>query len=301
MKNKKNLIIVSIILLVLLGVFLTNIIRTNSKKIGETNKNYKILTSFYPLYIMTLNITDGAKNVETSNMAEKLNGCIHDYTLNTNDLKKFEKADVFIQNGGGLENFSQKVIDSYKDIKIVSGADNISDFIIDDEGESNSHIWLSINNYISEIKTITNSLKTLNEENADIYEKNSQEYIEKLDSINSKYKSLTKLSGKKAICLNESLEYLIRDCKIEETLIETDHEQSALSAEKIKEIITKMKNENIKMIFIDKDDDSKTAQTLANETGASIYRLDSEMNGEVKKEAYLEAMNYNFDILSKIE
>ena len=33
-------------------------------------------------------------------MAEVNGGCLHDYTLSTNDVKKFENADVFIENGG---------------------------------------------------------------------------------------------------------------------------------------------------------------------------------------------------------
>ena len=62
-----------------------------------------------------------------------------------------------------------------------------------------------------------------------------------------------------------------------------------------------MKEENIKMIFIDKDDDTKTAESLANETGAKIYKLDSAMHGNAEKNAYIEAMKFNYNTLLNVD
>ena len=45
--------------------------------------------------------------------------------------------------------------------------------------------------------------------NAEIYDKNAKQYIEKLEQLRERYLSeLEGLKGKKAICLNESFEYL---------------------------------------------------------------------------------------------
>ncbi len=324
MKKNKNLII-AIISIVVIAILLGVIIFANINKKNNIGKvqsgDYKILTSFYPLYIMTLNITQNANNVEVSNMAEKSTGCIHDYTLSTSDLKKFENTNVFIQNGAGLESFSQKIIDAYPNVKIVSAADAITNFIKDDDGDSNGHVWLGIDNYKLEVSKISEELQKLNPENATIYSENTKQYLQKITEIESKYDEIKNkfnyattdnanylnmtyqanyTISNKCICLNESLEYLLKDVNIVTTMIETDHEQSALSAEEIKNIITKMKNENIKMIFIDKNDDSKTADTIAKETGAIVYRLDSEMTGNKDLNAYTNAMNSNYEVLNSI-
>lgn len=66
-------------------------------------------------------------------------------------------------------------------------------------------------------------------------------------------------------------------------------------------IISKMKDENIKTIFIDKNDDTKKAETLVKETGATIYRLDSGMTGNENKQSYIDTMNYNYNILTSIK
>ena len=295
--KKKYIIIIAIIVVAIIGIIIGNLNKIKNK----SNNTYKVLTSFYPLYIMTLNITDGAQNVEIENMADKINGCIHDYTLSTADLKKFENTNIFIQNGAGLESFSQKVIDAYPNVKIINCADSISNFIEDEDGDKNGHVWLGLDNYESEVKEIANKLSEDNSENASIYQANSNKYIQKIDEVKTKFNSISNLNGKNAVCLNESLEYLLNDLKINTTMIETDHEQNSLSAETVKNIISDMKKANSKMIFIDKNDDSKVSNTIAKETGATVYVLDSEMTGEKNLNAYINSMNYNYEVLSKIQ
>lgn len=296
MKTKK---IVATLIIVIAIISL--IIYSNFNKREKQDKDkIKILTSFYPIYIMTLNITKGANNVEVSNMAEKLTGCIHDYTLTTTDLRKFEDADIFIQNGAGLESFTDKITSSYGNVKIISAAENVTNFIYSDDGESNSHNWLSIDNYKNEVQEIANELSKIDSKNADTYLENCNSYLQKLDELQEKFKQLN-LQNQKAICLNESLEYLLRENNIDETLVETDHEQASISAKMVKDIISKMNEENIDAIFIDKNDSDKLALVLQNETDAKIYVLDSGMNGKEDLNSYIETMTKNYEILKELE
>ena len=39
-----------------------------------------IVTSFYPVWILTLNLTEGIEGVSVVNLAEPATGCLHDYT-----------------------------------------------------------------------------------------------------------------------------------------------------------------------------------------------------------------------------
>lgn len=297
MKSKKA---ISILILIVMVVILLVYGAINSNKTKQSDGKIRILTSFYPIYIMTLNITNGVDNVEVSNMADKLNGCIHDYTLTTTDLKKFETANIFIENGAGLESFTDKIVNSYKDLKVIYAAQNVTNFIYSDDNESNSHIWLSIENYKNEVQTIASKLSEIDEANSGLYNANANQYIEKLNELQSKFKQLD-LSNKKAICLDESLEYLLKENNIDETLIETDHDQASISAELIKETISKMNSEEIKAIFIDKNDSDKLAKALQNETSAKIYVLNSGMNGEKNLNSYIDLMNQNYEILRDLQ
>lgn len=295
--NKKNIGIIAIIIVLIFIVIIGNINKTNKK---EDNK-LKIVTSFYPMYIMTLNITNGVQNVEVQNMAEFHKGCIHDYTLMTSDLKKFEEADIFIQNGQGIEKFVDKILNSYPDVKVIESAKNVTD-IIEDEDEINAHFWTSIDNYILQVKEISNSLKEMDKANSNIYEENANKYIGKLKEIKLDYQEkLAELKGKKVVSLNEAFSYLFKSLEIDETLIETDHENNSLSAEIVKEIINKIKSENIECIVIGEDDDNQNALTIQNETNAKIYRLKDGMSGDNSLDSYINIMNENLDILLEMK
>ena len=62
-----------------------------------------------------------------------------------------------------------------------------------------------------------------------------------------------------------------------------------------------MREENIKVIFIDKNDNTSTAEVLANETGSKIYILDSGMSGDSNKDDYLNIMKNNIEIIKNIQ
>ena len=295
---KKHIKYIAMILIIV--VIVITLVMANNTQAKEEDGKFKMVTSFYPIYVMTANITEGAQNIELLNMAEVNGGCVHDYTLTTADMKKVETADAFIQNGLGLEGFITKVTESNKEMKLIDSSENIENLIKEDD-ETNPHIWTSISNYIDQVKNITEELKQANPENAEIYEKNSKEYIEKLEQLNLKYNTeLQNLKGKSAVILNESFEYLARDLGLNSIVVHISQEESTMSAEMLKNIIDEMKQKGTKIIIVDVNDDLKNAQTIANETGAEIYKLNSGVSGDLKREAYVEIMNSNLEELKQI-
>ena len=274
--GKKWIKIISVILLLCIAVF----VLSGCGKKEEENTNFKIVTSFYPMYIMLLNITTGAQNIELSNMTDVNIGCLHDYTLRTEDLKKIDEADVFIMNGLGLEDFIQKVLETNQELQVIDSSEEITE------------------NYITQVRTIANKLGSLNPENKELYANNAEEYIASINSIKKEYATKVEtLRGKKAVCLNESFFYLGKELGMDFITIETNHEESTLSAEMLSSIIEQMKAENITYIILDKDDDMKNAQTLQRETGATIYALDSGLTGSLNKNSYLNSLQGNYRIL----
>ena len=297
MKKRNIIIIIAIILVIILLIVIGNLNRNETEK----DDKVRIVTSFYPMYIMTLNITEGVENVEVENMADNQVGCIHDYTLTTSDLKKFENADIFVENGYGIENFSNNIKESYPNVKIIESASKITD-TIEEREEINAHFWTSIDNYILQVREIADRLKELDNANEAKYEENASEYITKLENLKTKYKNeLQNLNGKKVVSLNEAFSYLFKFVGIEEELISTDHEQSALSAEQVKNVIDIMNNENIKTIIIAENDDEQNATAIANETGAKIYRLKDGMSGDGSINSYIDIMEDNLETLTSIE
>ena len=205
MNKKTNKIIICIAIIAIIAlIIIGNIIKNN--KNNEEKKDLKIVTSFYPIYIMALNIADGCSSVDVSNMADQITGCIHDYTLTTADLKKIEKANVFIQSGLGLESFSEKIINAYPKVTIVDISENIDKVnLIKHDDEENAHIWLSIDNYIEQLENMQEKLSKADNKNEELYKQNANNYIAKLLEIKNEYGKLN-LENTKAICLDEALE-----------------------------------------------------------------------------------------------
>lgn len=316
MNKKIYILLVAIITIVFVVILLAP---KENKKQGE-NEKVKIVTSFYPIYVMAQNITDGAQGIELTNLTQNNVGCLHDYTLLTSDMKKVEKADIFIENGLDLENFMEKIIGTYPNLKIIDSSKNITNKIEDSEEGTNPHIWTSIENYMIQIDTITNDLSEYNPENANIYQENCNKYKEKLNDLKLKYdQELNDLKGKKVVCLDEALTYLIKEIGMECIQITTNHEESTLSADTIKNVINEIKNQNIKAIIVG-EEAIDNAKTLEKETDAKIYKLDSCMskndnldknsdtdednksseNISYEKDSYISSMQNNLEVLKQI-
>ena len=275
------------ILAIITTLLMPIILLTGCRNVEEKDESFKIVTSFYPVYIATLNITDGANNVKVENMTSNQVGCLHEYTLKTDDMLKIENADVFVQNGKGLESFMDKLLLTYSNLDVINSSENIE--------SENPHVWVNPEFYIKQVKNIKNKLSELNPENKELYEKNANEYINK---INKELESLKIKSNISAITFNETLENISNN--IDLTVIETGHEETSLSAGTLSSIIEKMKQENIKAIFVDKNEEYRNADVLKNETEALIYTLDSYTKGELDKDSYIHALRKNIDTLNSI-
>lgn len=298
MRERAKYIIIAIVVLAIIATVVTlNIHKKNME--NKEDGAVKIVTSFYPMYIIAENITDGAENIELVNMADVNVGCLHDYTLTTEDMKKVEDADIFIMNGLGMESFIEKILDFNQHMNIIDSSTEAQNVILNVDGV-NAHIWTSIDNYIIQVKYISKELINKNQENAEVYQKNADEYIKKLEALKKEIENnLQNLNGEKAICLNEAFEYMGQELGMEMTTIATDHEESTMSADMLSGIIDKVKQENIQIIIIDKNDNRSNAETIANETGAKILELNSGLTGELSKDAYLNQIRENLNILSQ--
>ena len=300
-KNSKYIKYVLIAILVVILITVIGILNINrNKNVNKDDGITKIVTSFYPMYIIAENLVDGANNVELTNMADVNVGCLHNYTLSAQDIKKIENADIFISNGLGMESFINKLVEANSSMQVIDSSKNITDTVQDEE-EINPHIWTNLNNYIEQVNTIAEDLKQMDNANATIYEENKKAYVSELIKLRDKFeKRLEDLEGKRAICLNEAFEYMGKELGLQLTTIKTDHEESTLSAETLKNVINVAKSQNIKFIIIDKNDNKANAETIANETDAIICELNSGLTGSLDKDAYIKAMEENMDILASI-
>ena len=137
---------------------------------AQTNGQTTIVTSFYPMYVLTLNVTDGIDGVTVQNMAEQNVGCLHDYQLQTRDMVTLEGADALVINGGGMEQFMDKVLTLRADLPVIDASEGIAMFPSDethdhdahahDEHDElyNAHVWLDPSRAIKQVQNIADGL-----------------------------------------------------------------------------------------------------------------------------------------------
>lgn len=288
-------------IIILVSLFLTgcnNSAKSNNST--ESNNKLTIVTSFYPMYISTLNIVKDIPNVEVLNMTTSQTGCLHDYSLSTKDLKTLSNADILIINGAGMESFLDDVIDEYSDLKIIEaskGIDLIEDTEHDDHTEDhdhedhdhdvNPHIWVSISKNIEEVSNIAEELSSLDPNHANEYQDNANEYIAKLENLKTEmHSTLDNIAHKDIITFHEAFPYFAEEFGLNIVGVIEIEPDSEPSAKEVENIISIINEKNIKALFTEPQYSSKIADTIAKETGASIYTLDPIVTGDSNEKAY---------------
>ena len=107
----------------------------NTKNTDEADDMLTVVTSFYPMYIATLNIVDGVKGVRLENLSEPQTGCLHDFQLTPEDMKLLSTADVFVINGGGIESFMSDVAKAYPKLDVVEACEDVA-LLSEDDADS---------------------------------------------------------------------------------------------------------------------------------------------------------------------
>lgn len=299
MKKINFLIILLILSLALIGC-------KNTQTIEDSKLN--IITSFYPMYIATANIVDGVEDVTLECLASPEVGCLHDYQLTVNDMKKLEAAEVFVINGGGMESFLDKAISVYPELQIINASTDILEEHHEEHHEhdhehdhgENPHIWVSISLYVEQVKNITEELKRIDENNATIYEQNANHYIEKLLVLkNEMHEKLDLLPNRNVVTFHEAFEYFAEEFNLNVVAVIEREPGTSPSARDLVEIVDTIKELNVNAIFVEPQYLKTAATTIANETNVNTYELDPAVSGVFEKDAYEKIMIKNLNVLEE--
>ena len=285
-------------LLIALCLLLTGCGGTNTAG-GGKDGSFHIVTSFYPMYIATLNITQGIDGVTVTNMTKPQTGCLHDYQLMTEDMKTLEKADAFVINGAGMENFLDKVIKQQKSLKVIDASKGID--LLKDGDEENPHVWLSVTDAIAQVKNIAEQLKAADPKHADAYEKNAAAYIKKLEALKTEmHAALDTVPNKDIVTFHEAFPYFAKEFGLNIiSVVEREPGTEPTPAE-LQETIEQVKALPVKVLFTEPQYSPSAAETIARETGAKIYTLDPIVTGEANEQAlnaYIDTMKKNMETL----
>jgi zinc transport system substrate-binding protein len=266
---------------------------------GAIAKPLEILTSFYPMYVSTLNVVGGTPGVDVVCLTPPFVGCLHDYSLSAGDMKKLAGAEIFVANGAGMESFIDKAVKQSPSLKVVEASKGIKLAF-----EDNPHIWVGISGAIQQVENIAAGLAEADPAHAEAYRKNAAAYVAKLEKLRTEmHAALDGLKNRDIITFHEAFPYFASEFKLNIAGVIEREPGSEPNAKELAETIDLVKKQKVHALFAEPQYPAKSASIIERETGVPVSVLDPVVTGPrdpaSARDAYLVAMRKNLDVLKK--
>ena len=267
------------------------------------------VASFYPMYVFAQNIAGGVPGVTVVNMAGDAAGCLHDYQLQTRDMVTLEKADALIVNGGGMEQFMDKVSRQRPELPVITASEGIEMRCAeaehahehDEAGEAlNAHVWLDPELAVVQVQRIADGMAAADAANAAAYQANAAAYIARLRALDAELTAqLAPLAGSPIVTFHEAFTYFADAYGLEVAGVIAGDSGEEPSTRQIAQVCDVVKALNVKALFVEPQYPTRAAETIARETGASIFALDPVVSGDGSPESYENQMRENARVLTE--
>ncbi len=315
-KKKLGFLAGVMVLLSLVGFFIC-LLAGGSKKINQ-DETFLVVTSFYPMYILAENLTEGIPEIEVVNLTENQTGCLHDYQLTSRDMKLLSEADAFIINGAGMELFMEKVLENNENLPVIDASEGIP--LLEGSGHShdheekeeeaeyeeetaesghnhgeNGHVWMDPDLYRKQIENVLGQLGKLFPEQGAEIARNATEYMAHVLTLSSMCEDSKFLTeGTYVVSFHEGFAYFAECLGMEVIATLSMDEETTPSAGEIAEVIEEIKHHGRAVILIEEEYKSHAEKIVA-ETGAEVVYLNPLTTGDGNLRSYLDGMRININ------
>ena len=257
---------------------------------------WRVVTSFYPVYVTALNVTAGVEGVEVTNLTSPHLGCLHDYQLTPGDVRKLSEANLLLANGAGMEPFLDKVVRQAPGLRVVEVSEGIP--LMD----GNSHVWVSFDGARRQTGNIVAALSALAPEHAPEFRANGKAYQARLTALEERMRSvLAPFAGTPIVTFHEAFPYFARDFRLEIAGVIEREPGTEPSARELADTVKLVRARGVKALFAEPQFSDRSARVIAAETGAKVYELDPVVTGPSEpaaaRGAWLAAMEKNLAVL----
>lgn len=165
----------------------------------------------------------------------------------------------------------------------------------------NGHVWLDMNRYLIQIETIANALSRYDMNNADLYLKNANTYMEKVSKLKDEFEeTFSELERLEIVGFHGAFAYLADELSFDMIYSLDMDSDTVLSAGEIATVIEEVKQHKVKYLLAEDQYSKDIAKRIAEETGAKVCLLETLVSGELNKDAYLIGMQKNLTTLKNM-
>lgn len=295
---------------------------------SEQDERLNVVTTVFPYYDF-LRQTAGDRIQLTLVVPAGMDS--HSFEPTPADIITIQNADLLVCNGGAMEQWLTRVLDSLEGgqepgcvVRMMDYVDTVQEEIVegmedeehhhdgeeehDEDGEENhvheieydEHIWTSPVNAMKLTEVLSETLSGLDPDGRSVYSENAAVYVEKLSKLDREFRDIVASGKRRLIVFGDKfpLRYFFEEYGLDYRAAfsgcSTDTEPSAKT---IAYLIDKVREENIPAVYYLELSSPRVAEIISEETGAEPLLFHSCHNVTRKQFeqgiTYLEMMEQN--------
>ena len=287
-RRMKHLVL---ILAVIAGLVIIGIVclRTGKAPLPPGTGKLVVAGTIYPLYDIARNVAgdEGAVTVIVPPGASP-----HLFEFSPKQLKELQEVRAVFAIGHGLDNWATRVTNVVKSARVVT-VDQGVELRTFEDGTTDPHYWLNFGNAQKITENIAKELIKIDPAHAEVYQRNSNSYKEKLSEKERELKEiLAPVQGMPILTFHDAWFYFSEDfgLKIVGTFEPAAAEEP--TPRYLAKLQRKIKSEHVRIIFIEPQLSTAVLQTFAKDNNVRIAELDP-LGGVEGRTTYLDLMEFD--------
>ncbi|HDS1060575.1 metal ABC transporter substrate-binding protein [Pseudomonas putida] len=233
----------------------------------------KVVTSFSILADITRQI--GGDQVQVINIVGP-DSDAHVYETTPDDARHVLQARLVVENGLNFEPWLDRLIKTTgSQAQVVRASQGILPRTLDEEGQTipDPHAWNSLANAKIYAANIAKALEAVDADNAQAYRSHLAAYQQQIDALLAEVKksfAALPANNRRIVTSHDAFGYLGQAYGIEFLAPQGLSTEQEPAAKDVASIISMIKRDKIKAVFIENIKDSRLMRQIADDTGAKI-------------------------------
>ncbi|MEE1296083.1 MAG: zinc ABC transporter substrate-binding protein [Bifidobacterium sp.] len=203
----------------------------------------------------------GGEYVDVTSILNNTSQDAHDYEPTTNDIAKFQHAEVAVVNGAGYDEWATKAAEQSKAIVIDAASEGGK------KDGDNPHVWFSAEVRTKTADAITAAYEKLQPDHKSEFEKLHSEWAEQEKELDEEVAEIAKETGMTKYAATESVaEYLAEDMKLDDVTPQGYKQAAANESEPtpsdLKQFTDLLKKGDLDMLIVNTQESSSMTDQL---------------------------------------
>lgn len=261
---------------------------------ADADESLRVVCTSFPCYDFARAVAGESAELK---LLIKPGSEVHSFEPTPLDVRAVAECDLFICIGGESDAWADDVLSSFgedapRTLRLIECVEAVEEEEVEGmtlrpeieeagEIEYDEHIWTSPVNALRMVEAVRDALCALRPELADTFEANAGAYLSQIEDIDAQLRALTQTSERRELVFGDRFPflYLAREYGLNYwAAFPSCSAESEPSARTLAFLIEKVRADAIPVVYQIELSAGRTAQTIAEETGARVLTLQSAQN-----------------------